>query len=248
MGGKRLTTELFIERSKSIHGDRYDYSKTIFIKSKTRVIITCSKHGDFYQIPHEHLKGSNCKRCSATNWTEDRFIYESNKKHNGFYSYENSGFTIRNENVFVTCPKHGRFETSAHSHLKGHGCYECGKRTWTGQSRSSYINFCKNKYNGKSFLYLIKVPSDSDLVYKVGISSLGVNARYSNEKKAVEEILREIHLPAALAWDIEKLIMDEFSEYRSNNAYLRSGNTECFVNPDIDKICYSIDKYASKVI
>lgn len=241
MGGKRLTTESFIEKSKSIHGDRYDYSKTVFIKSKTRVIITCSKHGDFYQIPHEHLKGSNCKRCSATKWNEARFIEESSKKHKNFYSYENSQFTLRSNNVFITCPLHGRFEASAHAHLKGVGCRECWKKTWTGQSKEHYVNYCNEKTQGLSYLYLFKINTQKDNVYKIGISCRGVVNRYFNESGVIGDVILEVRMEASIAWDIERAILQEFSEFISGDSYLRKGNMECFKNPKLDEICYSIN-------
>ena len=51
---KRLTTEEFIKRSKEIHGNRYDYSKTRYINKRTKVTITCPIHGDFEQNPKKH--------------------------------------------------------------------------------------------------------------------------------------------------------------------------------------------------
>ena len=58
-------TELFIEKSKLIHGDKYDYSKVDYRKSKVNVIITCKVHGDFLQTPNNHLRGANCYKCSS---------------------------------------------------------------------------------------------------------------------------------------------------------------------------------------
>ena len=54
---KTLTTEQFIEKARSIHGDKYNYSKVNYINNKTKVTITCSEHGDFEQIPYNHLQG-----------------------------------------------------------------------------------------------------------------------------------------------------------------------------------------------
>lgn len=60
--GSKLNTELFIQRAKDVHGDKYDYSKTNYIYSKELVTITCRKHGDFEQIAREHLKGAGCPK------------------------------------------------------------------------------------------------------------------------------------------------------------------------------------------
>jgi hypothetical protein len=60
---KRSTTKEFIEKSKKIHGDKYDYSKVEYITSRDKVIITCKIHGDFFQSPSNHLIGFDCNKC-----------------------------------------------------------------------------------------------------------------------------------------------------------------------------------------
>lgn len=60
----KLSQEEFIEKAKAIHGNRYDYSKVKYINTYTKVIIVCSEHGEFYQIPNSHLCGNGCPRCN----------------------------------------------------------------------------------------------------------------------------------------------------------------------------------------
>lgn len=60
---KRLTTEEFIEKAKAVHGDKYDYSKVIYVNNHSKINILCRKHGLFSQIANTHLKGSGCKEC-----------------------------------------------------------------------------------------------------------------------------------------------------------------------------------------
>ena len=57
------TTEQFIAEAKQIHGDKYDYSKTNYISSHTKICIICPKHGEFWQMPYEHLHGKGCRLC-----------------------------------------------------------------------------------------------------------------------------------------------------------------------------------------
>ena len=47
---KKRTTEEFIELARQVHGDKYDYSKTVYVNKRSKVIITCPIHGDFEQI------------------------------------------------------------------------------------------------------------------------------------------------------------------------------------------------------
>tara|TARA_Y100000310_G_scaffold240637_2_gene244486 strand:+ start:1434 stop:2438 length:1005 start_codon:yes stop_codon:yes gene_type:complete len=77
---KRIKTkEMFIERSRAKHADKYDYSKVEFpdrghapvsgrklanYDGNTTVTISCPKHGDYTQRPRKHLEGSGCRKCA----------------------------------------------------------------------------------------------------------------------------------------------------------------------------------------
>lgn len=54
----------FIQDSKKIHGDKYDYSKVEYKGNKTKVCIICPEHGEFWQTPSNHLQGHACPICA----------------------------------------------------------------------------------------------------------------------------------------------------------------------------------------
>ena len=59
--------EKFIEDSKEIHGDFFDYSNVEYINNKTPVIIICPYHGEFKQTPHLHtIKKCGCPFCKQS--------------------------------------------------------------------------------------------------------------------------------------------------------------------------------------
>jgi hypothetical protein len=60
---RKVDTKEFIRMAKTIHGNNYDYSKTIYTRSKDSLIITCPIHGDFIQRASNHLSGSGCPKC-----------------------------------------------------------------------------------------------------------------------------------------------------------------------------------------
>jgi hypothetical protein len=64
-GDKRLTTKQFIEKAKSIHKDKYDYSLVEYKNNKTKVRIICPEHGAFEQRPNDHLRGRGCSKCGG---------------------------------------------------------------------------------------------------------------------------------------------------------------------------------------
>ena len=86
--GRKLTTTEFIEKSKEIHGDKYDYSLVDYIDNKTKVKIICPIHGLLEQRPNSHLSGYGCVKCGSLTRVKKQtmsisdFTYKSNKIHN----------------------------------------------------------------------------------------------------------------------------------------------------------------------
>ena len=70
--GKKRTLKEFIEISNKMYNNKYSYDKCIYIDNLTEVIITCSIHKDFEQLPKCHLRGNGCPKCS--------YIDSANKK------------------------------------------------------------------------------------------------------------------------------------------------------------------------
>lgn len=56
----RMTVDTFVERSRKVHGNLYDYSQVDFVNTKTKVRIICPVHGAFMQTPCKHMAGGGC--------------------------------------------------------------------------------------------------------------------------------------------------------------------------------------------
>ena len=129
----RLTLEEFIEKANEVHGiGRYDYSKVEYIDYHTDVIIICPKHGDFPQIPNNHLIGKGCRFCANEKLANERrkplekFIAESNEVHGeGTYDYSKVIYVNYDTDVIIICPIHGDFPQTPYNHLRGQGCPKC---------------------------------------------------------------------------------------------------------------------------
>lgn len=146
---KSRTTDEFIEESKAIHGDRYDYSKVVYVNSTTKVIIICPTHGEFEQSPPHHLNGSKCYMCSGKNKTTEMFINESKAIHGDKYDYSKVKYIKSSIYVTIICPDHGEFEQIPDNHLRGNNCHKCnGNKLLTTKD---FIEKSKrvhgNKYN-----------------------------------------------------------------------------------------------------
>lgn len=61
------TKESFIGKATKVHGDKFDYSKVEYVRSKCKVEIICRKHGSFWQMPANHLNiQAGCPFCRSS--------------------------------------------------------------------------------------------------------------------------------------------------------------------------------------
>ena len=61
---KQISFDDYLIRFKEVHGDKYDYTHTIYINSLTKINIVCPKHGEFWQLPYDHCTGHGCPKCA----------------------------------------------------------------------------------------------------------------------------------------------------------------------------------------
>lgn len=97
---KKINTQIFIERAEKIHGSFYDYSKVQYNNMKEKICIICPTHGEFYQSPDSHLRGSGCSKCSGkliSNTQE--FINKASEMHNNKYIYDKVTYTTAKSKV-----------------------------------------------------------------------------------------------------------------------------------------------------
>jgi very-short-patch-repair endonuclease len=125
-------TDVFIDKAKQIHGDKYDYSKVEYTSSLDVVTIICKIHGDFKQTPKSHLRGCGCLNCgikkrgdNRRNTTDD-FIKKAIEIHGDKYDYSTVEYTKSKTNVIIKCRIHDVFLQTPECHLMGHGCQTCG--------------------------------------------------------------------------------------------------------------------------
>lgn len=125
---RRLSNDEFIEKSKLIHGLKYNYDNTNYIDYFTKIKIFCALHGEFLQQPRKHLNGSGCKKCanSIKNFIElckDKF-----KEYN--FDYSNTYYSGMENKIKVNCLKHGIFEKRASKfYHRSQICPKCINKT-----------------------------------------------------------------------------------------------------------------------
>ena len=107
------TTEYFIEKSKLIHGNKYDYSKTNYTKRSENLTIICPEHGEFLQRAGNHLVGAGCPQCVKSQLeesvsyllTSNNIQFEYEKKFDWLkkITYLSIDFYLPEYNVAIEC-------------------------------------------------------------------------------------------------------------------------------------------------
>lgn len=132
---KPLTTEIFIERSRSIFGNKYDYSNTVYKHSLEKVEIVCPKHGSFFIKPSNHINNKQgCELCGRISTKSkivrplDSIISSLDKDKLEKY-WVNSKISINSNRdvIKVKCSEHGEFETEVRNLIRSKfcGCKKC---------------------------------------------------------------------------------------------------------------------------
>lgn len=130
MAQRNMTTSEFVEKAKIVHGDVYDYSKSVYEATVKPVVISCVNHGDFEQSPKGHLSGRGCPACGdlRKRLSDETFIKNSIAKHGERYDYTDTVYVNARTKLLIRCVEHGNFYQLPNHHMKGNGCPECGKR------------------------------------------------------------------------------------------------------------------------
>ncbi len=158
-GGKNeKTNKEFIELSKSIHSDLYDYSLIEYKNNRTRVKIICKKHGEFKQIPYSHTGGSGCPTCNMSKGEKEikNYLDNNNIKHKREKKF-NDCLSINNVNLKFDfyLPNHNiciEFDGEQHFNINEYfGGLEYYKRIKENDN-------IKNKYCKNKKIKLIRIP------------------------------------------------------------------------------------------
>lgn len=144
---KKLDKEQFIYRSILFHGDKYQYSKVHYVSNNVKVIISCPKHGDFYQTPSSHMIGKGCSKCGKDKlsekyrFTTEQFVERAKRVHGDKYDYSEVAYLKQSVKVKIKCHKHGFFTQLPGNHLAGYECFKCGCNSISNSKLMSTSDF-----------------------------------------------------------------------------------------------------------
>ena len=221
----RLNKYNFKELAKEVHGNKYNYSKSVYTNNRTPLTITCSTHGDFMQRPVDHIhQKSQCPKCrnAATadlnRVPKEEFIKRSEKHHGNKYNYSLVIYKQLKEKVTIVCPEHGEFKQQAHLHSIGHGCPKCANRGFNKMIPGT-LYYIKITYKGKNY-------------YKIGITNRSVIDRFKAENSISIETVFTVNF--SLGFDAflaeQHIIRDNISMLYKGESFMKTNkNDELFV-------------------
>lgn len=157
-GGSYSDITHFINMSRKIHKNKYNYDKVEYTNNKIKVEIVCPEHGSFFQKPNNHILGQGCPKCIGRNKSLQEFIDMANLVHNDRYDYSQAKYVTMKTPILIVCLKHGEFSQTPKSHLRGSGCPMCagnrisnGSQKWLdslgvpAENRECFINLPNDK-------------------------------------------------------------------------------------------------------
>jgi len=134
----------FIIKATEMHGNKYDYSKVVYINSKTPVVIICTICNiEFSQIRNTHLMGDGgCKECqkikckNRMTFTREEFIARATQVHGDKFDYSDVVYVDSQTRITIRCiPCNYSFQTTPNNHLQGGGCKKCANKLLAERQR-----------------------------------------------------------------------------------------------------------------
>ena len=158
-GNGKLNNNRFIKKAKSVHKNKYDYSRLEYKGSMRKVTVICSSHGAFKVLARRHLDGRGCPTCDTAEKEANRerarkeaaaiFLEKAKDIHGNFYNYDFVRYKNSSTKVIIDCPSHGPYLQTPNSHLGSHGCNECAIEYKIEERRKKEAQVFVQKARGK---------------------------------------------------------------------------------------------------
>ena len=254
---KVTDTETFIQKAKSIHKDKYDYSKVNYINYKELVTIKCNTCGtEFNQRAKEHIRvrhsgkytnvNGGCPECRKTKIGKDNSHTLESLKDKILQCFDLTNYSLelitesnmKDRNLPIICKQHGlqyysRKLLTDINHLSKYPCKFCNSeikemiKTLTYNDTS--FDIVEEAKKHFAIFYIIKIQD----FYKFGITTRSIYERYKSFLDVDYEIIQEINTNLYLACKLEAHIKNYVE--KNNFKYVPNkmmdkagGKTECF--------------------
>lgn len=161
----KMTTSDFIKKAVIVHGDEYDYSCSIYTRSKDQINVLHKMCGKIFSCkPNNHLMGSGCSHCFQkvkSNITD--FEAKARVIHGNKFDYSAAEYKSNKSKIKILCRACGdTFYQKPNRHLCGDGCANCsGSKPLTNESFSKKAS---KKHSGKYDYSMVDVKKSDEKV------------------------------------------------------------------------------------
>ena len=142
----------FIERCVGIHGNKYNYIKSIYVNTHKKIIIICNVcNYEFCMTPSKHLGGQGCPKCADAYTAKLRkkkisvFIEQAVLVHGNKYDYSYLTDDIYKNSatkIPIFCKRCAKiFYQAPGNHLHGNGCQKCAKRNFVSKVETEWLDY-----------------------------------------------------------------------------------------------------------
>jgi len=225
---KSQSIETFIEKSRKLHGDLYDYSSVEYVNNHTKVKIICPHHGTFEATPSDHYtNGVMCSGCQ-TEKRKTSFIKRAKEFHGDLYDYSLVEYVNNRTKVKIICQHHGTFEQTSQNHAnRGSICPHCSNINREGSYSSNFFRTNQDEKLKNIRLYLIELSNSEENFYKIGLTKHTIDVRF--EKKIPynhkEIFSKRVNLYQGFLLEQSIITNNTCRSYRPKHKF--SGHTEC---------------------
>ena len=156
----RKDTKWLINKSKSLFGEKFDYSRTEYKDAKTKVQFRCIEHDyTFEQTSNGHFNSKHpCKLCLRDERREslsdglEIFKNKIRSLYGDIFCFEQATYFNQRTPITLKCKRHNNFiSKEPHVFLRGHGCDMCSKEEASLKLSISTLEEIKeyvSKFNG----------------------------------------------------------------------------------------------------
>ena len=202
----------------------YTFDKAIYVNTLTKMVVTCTTHGEFLVSPSKLKSGQKCPKCVGKHrMTEDEYALSLSRLPTGLILL--GAYTTRHTKTLHRHKDCGHeWQALPDNVLTGTGCPKC-----------AFYGFNPTL---PATLYYISI--DSGTAYKIGITNRKVSDRFCKEElERIKVIKTWDFVLGDDAYTKEQFILNEYkwAKYYGDNL-LNSGNTEMFYT-DVLHLDYS---------
>ena len=219
---------------------RFDYSQVDYQEAHKSVKVRCIKHDHTFNIyTRRHINGSvGCKFCQRESYRLDKTQALSRFAATWGDRYDYSKFEYKSQAVKSTiiCKEHGEWQQEPVAHWTGHGCPRCAIKFKHGLGLYDNNNINMNGVNG--IVYVLKIHTDTECFYKIGISKHSGKKRILDSGKKLSGkavvLYQSKIMPLVDAYNIEQMILRSATKYTPSFKY--NGWRESITDDPTEKV------------